>query len=82
MEVGIRQAKAHLSKLIEAAVSGETVVITNHGKPLAEIIQVRHKPTRRDRGYGMMKKTLKDLPPDWESAAREEEFVKLFEALS
>jgi prevent-host-death family protein len=38
MEVGVRRAKAELSKLIEAAPNGERVVITNHGKELVEII--------------------------------------------
>lgn len=34
-EVQLREAKAKLSALVEAAVQGETAVITGHGKPRA-----------------------------------------------
>ncbi|HEY5328847.1 MAG TPA: type II toxin-antitoxin system prevent-host-death family antitoxin [Acidobacteriaceae bacterium] len=33
MEVNVHHAKAHLSKLISAAESGEEVIIARHGKP-------------------------------------------------
>ena len=35
MEIGIRQAKADFSKLVERAQSGEEIVITKRGKPVA-----------------------------------------------
>jgi antitoxin (DNA-binding transcriptional repressor) of toxin-antitoxin stability system len=33
----VAEAKTHLSKLIDLAIAGETVVITRHGHPVAEI---------------------------------------------
>jgi prevent-host-death family protein len=34
---GIRQAKAHLSQLARAAAAGESILITDYGKPIAMI---------------------------------------------
>jgi prevent-host-death family protein len=36
-EHSVAEAKTHLSKLIDRALAGETVVITRHGHPVAEI---------------------------------------------
>jgi prevent-host-death family protein len=43
-EVGILEAKTHLSRLIEQVEKGEEVVITRHGKPVARLgpLQARH----------------------------------------
>lgn len=38
MRVGIHKAKTNLSKLIPAVQSGEEVVITNAGRPVARLI--------------------------------------------
>ena len=54
MEVGIRQAKIDLSKLIKSALKGEKVVITHHGKPLAMIVPAVPKQDP-DRGFGWLK---------------------------
>lgn len=37
MKIAINEAKAKLSALINAALSGEQVVLTKHGRPVAEI---------------------------------------------
>ena len=37
MRIAIHQAKAKLSALINAALSGEQVVLAKHGRPVAEI---------------------------------------------
>jgi prevent-host-death family protein len=37
VNVSIAEAKGHLPQLIRAAEQGETVVITRHGKPVAQI---------------------------------------------
>lgn len=37
MKIAIHEAKAKLSALINAALSGEQVVLTKHGRPVAEI---------------------------------------------
>ncbi|HWL70453.1 MAG TPA: type II toxin-antitoxin system prevent-host-death family antitoxin [Geminicoccus sp.] len=38
-EVGILEAKTHLSRLIEQVEKGEEVVITRHGKPVARLVR-------------------------------------------
>ena len=38
MEISVREAKARLSELIAAARIGERVIITNHGRPAAELV--------------------------------------------
>jgi prevent-host-death family protein len=50
MNVGIRELKAHLSSYLARARAGETVVITDHGKPVARIEPIRAdlpEPLRR-----------------------------------
>ena len=37
MEIAINEAKGKLSGLINAALEGEQIVLTKHGKPVAEI---------------------------------------------
>ncbi len=43
-EVNIHEAKSTLSRLVEAAVAGERVVLARAGKPVAEIVRLRTKP--------------------------------------
>lgn len=43
----VAEAKAHLSDLIERALSGEDVVITRHGHPVVELKAVTRPPRRR-----------------------------------
>lgn len=40
-EVGVYEAKAKLARLIQRAERGERIVITRHGKPVAELGPVR-----------------------------------------
>jgi prevent-host-death family protein len=42
MQVNIHQAKTQLSRLLELVEQGEPVVIARHGKPVAELVLVRH----------------------------------------
>ncbi len=39
-QIGLRNAKANLSALVEAAAEGNAAVITRHGKPRAVIVSV------------------------------------------
>lgn len=41
MKVNMHEAKSNLSKLVEAAASGEEVIIARAGKPVVEMIPVR-----------------------------------------
>jgi prevent-host-death family protein len=43
-EYSVADAKARLSELLERAEKGEGVVITRHGKPVAELRAVARKP--------------------------------------
>ncbi len=40
MEVTIHEAKTHLSRLIERAVSGEYVIIAKAGNPLVRLVRI------------------------------------------
>jgi prevent-host-death family protein len=77
MNVGVRQAKTELTKLINAAIAGETVIITNHGKPLVRLVPEKTKPAK-NRGYGCLKGIL-ELPPGWDSPEADAEFEDLFD---
>ena len=37
-ELGLREAKAALSTVVDAAEQGETTIITRHGKPTAVVV--------------------------------------------
>jgi prevent-host-death family protein len=39
-EVGVYEAKTHLSQLIEDVEKGETITISRHGKPVARLVPV------------------------------------------
>lgn len=44
-EVGAYEAKTHLPKLLERVEKGERIVITKHGRPVAELVPIRkHDP--------------------------------------
>ena len=40
--VGAFEAETHLSSLLERVAEGEEVVITKHGKPVAQLVGVAH----------------------------------------
>lgn len=42
MEINIHQAKTHLSRLIERALSGEDVIIAKSGNPLVRLVRIEH----------------------------------------
>jgi prevent-host-death family protein len=46
MEVNIHEAKTHLSRLIEKALTGEDVVIAKAGRPLVRLTVIAPKPKR------------------------------------
>jgi antitoxin (DNA-binding transcriptional repressor) of toxin-antitoxin stability system len=84
MEVGIKQAKIDLSKLIIAAQNGQKVYLLNRGKRVAEITPVRTKTAKISKlpGYGMFRDELK-LSPDWNTPeAQEREEREVLDMLS
>lgn len=52
--VNLHQAKTNLSRLIETAAAGETVVITKAGKPVAKLTAVDIPSARPSRRIGFM----------------------------
>lgn len=44
-EVGILEAKTHLSRLVERAERGEEIVLTRHGRPVARLAPLRPAPS-------------------------------------
>lgn len=72
---GMHEAKTNLSQLIQRAVAGEAVIITNNGKPVARIVPFEDKP--KGRRIGFLKGILKfDAEA---SAAMDAEITALFE---
>ncbi len=69
MEIGVKQAKIDLSKLIHRAQNGEQILITNNGEVVAELKAVR-KPKDLTRGFGIWKDRF---PVPVEPATPEEE---------
>ncbi len=82
MEVGIKQARNNLSKLLLTAQRGGRVFLTNHGKRVAEIVPVKEAPAVNRRGLGMFKDQI-HLPKDWGSQTQrlksEKEFIATIE---
>lgn len=63
MDVSIAAAKNRLPELIRAVEAGESVVITRHGKPVAQITPAPKE--RRRVKWGAMKDKIK-LYPGWD----------------
>jgi prevent-host-death family protein len=68
MEVGVHEAKTHLSRLLRRVSAGEEIVITSGGEPVARLVPVT-APTRRALGTDRGRFTVPDdfdapLPDD------------------
>jgi prevent-host-death family protein len=50
LTVNIHEAKTHLSRLLVRVSSGEEVIITSAGKPVARLVPITGKPARRKPG--------------------------------
>ncbi|MBD5656016.1 MAG: type II toxin-antitoxin system Phd/YefM family antitoxin [Candidatus Eremiobacteraeota bacterium] len=70
--VGMFEAKTQFSALVEAVLSGETILVTKNGKPVAQIVPVTDQPPREfgfDRelfasGAIAIADDFDDLPPE------------------
>lgn len=64
--VSIREAKAQLSSIVDAAAKGESRVITNHGRPVAVIGPFIEDAEEKDRRSDLasFKQALLSLPYD------------------
>lgn len=84
MEVGIKQAKNDLSKLVVAAQQGQHVYLMNRGKRIAQIVPVRppKEASARLMGYGLFKDEL-NFPDGWNSQeARDRDEAELMRMIN
>lgn len=66
--VNLYEAKTHLSRLVERAASGETIIIAKAGKPLARLVPM---PARRAVRLGSLRGRIQ-LPDDIDAVAQQE----------
>ena len=72
MEISIAEAKNRLTELIRAVEAGEQIVITRHGKPVAQL--TLPPPGRRPVRLGGMKGRI-ELLPGWNDPVDIERFL-------
>jgi prevent-host-death family protein len=72
VDVSIAEAKNRLPELIRAVEDGENVVITRHGKPVAQIAPP--PPERRKARLGGMKDRIR-LLPGWDEPVDLDRFL-------
>ncbi len=53
--VNIHEAKTHLSRLLERAAKGESIVIAKAGKPMARLMPLESREETAKRRLGFMK---------------------------
>lgn len=67
-EVGVHEAKTHLSKLLRRVAAGEEIVIARGGEPVARLVPARDKSIRKlgsDRGVFVVPENFDEpLPED------------------
>jgi prevent-host-death family protein len=68
-EVGVHEAKTHLSKLLERVLEGEEIVITRSGEPVARLVPAQRK-RKPNFGYGRgtitMSENFDEIPEGFE----------------
>ncbi len=70
-EIGLFEAKTHLSKIMDRVEKGETFYITRHGKKIAEVKPLA--PVRKSRKgiYGCLKGECFYMAPDFDAPLEE-----------
>lgn len=72
MDVSIAEAKNNLPKLIRAVEDGQQVVITRHGKPVAQLAPP--PPPRRKVRFDTMRGRI-HMKPGWDRPLTVDEFL-------
>ena len=80
MDVGIKEAKNNLSKLIDALRHGEEVFLTKRGKRVAKLVPAP-KPLTPGRGRGFLEGKI-NFYPGWDSPEEDKRIEEMFEHLS
>ena len=68
--VNIHEAKTHLSKLVERAAAGETIILAKSGKPRARLMPI-DQPEKAKRRLGMLQGMF-DVPDDIKTTFKDE----------
>ncbi len=71
MQVSVHAAKTHLSRLIEAALAGEEVIIAKGSKPVVRLVAVAQGRFK----LGVMRAELGDSAPDFLEPTPEDELA-------
>lgn len=74
--VNMHEAKTHLSRLVDAAARGETIIIAKAGKPLVKVTAI-DAPEQPKRRLGFYKGPFR-IPDDFDTLDAEE-IADLFE---
>jgi prevent-host-death family protein len=69
--VNIHAAKTHLSRLVDAAASGEEILIARAGKPVARLAPLQDAPVRPRRRLGLLAGKLR-VPSDFDAPLPDE----------
>ena len=73
MDVSIAEAKNRRPELLRAFENGEAIVITRHGKPVAQLAPP--PPERRPIGWGAMRDRIR-LLPGWDEPIDLDRFLE------
>jgi prevent-host-death family protein len=77
-QVNIHEAKTHLSRLVEEAGAGETIVLAKAGKPVAKIVAINDEATKKPkRKLGSLDGKYK-IPDDFDTMFQDE-IIAMFE---
>jgi prevent-host-death family protein len=73
-EIGILEAKTHLSSCVDRALAGEEVILTRHGKRLVKLVPVQSKSQRNAQVVELIQRIVRNRnaqPRRKEPTARE-----------
>ena len=69
--INIREAKTHLSRLVDRAANGEPFIIAKAGRPLVKVVPLDAPPDKKPGRIGFMKGQIK-VPDDFDTMMAEE----------
>jgi prevent-host-death family protein len=69
--VNMHEAKTHLSRLVERAVEGETVIIAKAGKPLVKLVPIDQPVVDTSKRFNNLRGQL-TIPEDFKGFMKDE----------
>jgi prevent-host-death family protein len=70
--VNMHEAKTQLSRLVDAALAGEEVVVARAGKPAVRLVPVEERTTFPARQLGILRGKVWAAPDAWDPMTEEE----------